>query len=742
MSVEVVSNQTLVNAGVTNLRDLANVTSGYQLGAGGAYPQPAIRGVTTIINGTFENNVAVYVDGLYQPVPLSLNIDLPNIESVQVLKGPQGSLYGRNATGGALLLTTISPTDTWRGKAELTYARFDDKRISSYVAGPLSDSIGMSLAGYLRRSDGYMRLASRTTPGESESGAVPIDQDAIRAKLRFTPTDQFTATLAYSYTRVSDSSSNIFSPLENVNANPYAIRPGGATRPQELNVTAYDFAPINVARQHEGGLTLELDTDLGKLKSISGYAQVKSGNLNDFDGSYIPSSITVSTQRERTFQQALDFTVTKFDIVDLIVGATYFHDRLILDPTIAYAGLAANVATNPGTTPGNLATDYTIAQSGYFNPAKSAWAAYFDATVKATDRLSINAGGRYSEERQSVESFTMSPFPTSVRNPTSAKAKFSRFTPRVSVRYEVGPRSNIYVSYSQGFRSGAFNNALPSCVNLVPVPGNCYVPARQETIQAWEAGFKTAGRGFRFEVAGFHYDYKGLQVSATRALVVNGTTFPVVELSNAPGAKIYGADSSAEWKPVENLTLRASATWLHARYGKNFFFTGTGVATAGPGGGVGINVNDDPLKSLLNVSQLQNLSGQQMSRAPNFSASAGVEYLIPQGEGGIRLSLNGKYTSRYVVTNPSIWCEPTAANGNCAGIPADRQREQRFTEGAFVLLNASVTWTDPTDHYLVRLWGTNLTDHRYRLHYSGTATGTYGPLATPTVYGITVGAKM
>ncbi|RYE60064.1 MAG: TonB-dependent receptor, partial [Hyphomicrobiales bacterium] len=558
-----------------------------------------------------------------------------------------------------------------------------------------------------------------------------------------TPTDRFTATLAYSYTRVSDSTSNIFSPLENVNPNPYLIRPGGATRPQQANVTAYDFEPINDARQHEGGLTLELDTDLGKLKSITGYAQVDSRNRLDFDGTYVPNTIINSAQRERTFQQALDFTTTKFDIVDLIVGATYFHDRLFFpEPTNLYVGNASNVATNPGTTPGNLATDYTIAQSGYFDQKKTAWAAYFDATVRATDKLSINAGGRYSEERQTVAGYQTSPFPASVRNPASAKAKFSRFTPRVSIRYEVGQRSNVYVSYSQGFRSGAFIGNLPSCVNLIPVADNCYAPARQETIEAWEAGFKTAGRGFRFEFAGFHYDYKGLQVSATRALVVNGATFPVVEVGNAPSAKIYGADGSAEWKPVENLTLRASATWLHARYGKNFLFSGTGVAATGPGGGVGINLNADPLKSLLNVSQVQDLSGLQMSRAPNFNASAGVEYLIPQGEGGIRLSLNGKYTSRYVVTNPSIWCQPTAANGNCDGIPADRQREQRFTEGAFVMLNASVTWTDPTDRYLVRLWGTNLTDHRYRLHYTGTGTGTYAPAAAPAVYGITVGAKM
>ncbi|RYG29600.1 MAG: TonB-dependent receptor, partial [Burkholderiales bacterium] len=101
MTVTLLDQQTLANAGVSSVQDLQNVTSGFSLGRGGSSPQPAIRGITTIINGSYENNIAVYIDGLYVATPQALTIDLPNIENVQILKGPQGTLYGRNATGGA-----------------------------------------------------------------------------------------------------------------------------------------------------------------------------------------------------------------------------------------------------------------------------------------------------------------------------------------------------------------------------------------------------------------------------------------------------------------------------------------------------------------------------------------------------------------------------------------------------------------------------------------------------------------
>ncbi len=184
MSVAAISAEAMAAAGVTSVRDIGKVVTGVQLGQAGAFPQPAIRGITTLTNNVnFENNVAVYVDGFYEPAPMAINIDLPNVSDIQVLKGPQGTLYGRNATGGAILLNTIDPGDTLNGKVELTYGRFDDKRASAYISGLLSNSVGFSLAGYVRRSDGYLKYSSFTTPGATFGHAAPCSPSAPMAQI-------------------------------------------------------------------------------------------------------------------------------------------------------------------------------------------------------------------------------------------------------------------------------------------------------------------------------------------------------------------------------------------------------------------------------------------------------------------------------------------------------------------------------------------------------------------------------
>ena len=724
MSVAVISQQIMESSGVASLRDLAQVTTGFQLAQGAAYPQPAVRGVSTIINGTYENNVAVYIDGFYQTAPQAISIDLPNITSVEVLKGLQGTLYGRNATGGAVLLNTISPGNEWEGKAEATYARFNDRRLSAYLAGPVSDKIGISLAGYTRRGDGYVKLASRVAGGKPGGHAAPIAQDAIRAKLKLSLTETFTATLGYNYTHISDARADLLTALENIPPAVHAVAKD--TLATRLGVAAYNFENKLFSSQHEGTLTLELNTGIGMLTSRTGYSQFTVTNIFDTDGSYSNGAYSTFTVRQKTFQQSIDYNINAINNLDLIVGGTYYNDlQRFIKPFNFYQGTANTIAEVPLAPP-----FYNLLFSQFYEEKKDAWAAFMDATFHVTDKLNINVGGRYSNEKLNPIREQKSAIAFLVRPLNAAEATFSKFTPRASIRYELAPRTNIYASYSKGFRSGAYPSSQP----VIPTD---WIPAKQETIDAYEAGFKSAQDGIRMELAGFYYDYKNLQISST----ISGPSGNLItSLTNAPSAKIYGIEAAFEFQPIDNLTIRGGGLYLHARFGDNTIIDGLTVNPAA----LGLSQNGDPLKNYLNVNQTQNLSGLQLPRAPDYSANLGIDYLIAKGDGGLRLAANVKYTDDYVLTNPAIWCDVTASNAAlCANIPADRRRKQRFLQSGYALVNASITWTDPSNHYYVRVWGNNLSDHRYRLHYTGnSANGTYSPMGEPLTFGATIGYKL
>ncbi|MDB5723992.1 MAG: Outer rane receptor protein, partial [Novosphingobium sp.] len=731
MAVQVVSPETLASAGINSVRDLANVTSGFQIGNSGSYPQPAIRGITTINAGAYENNIAVFVDGLYQFTPQILNMDLPNVQSIQVLKGPQSTLYGRNATGGAILIDTIDPTSVWKGMAEATYGSFNDRRARGYAAGPLSDSVGFSVAGTFRRTDGYYKLASRTTPGQFDGNTFGLKQESIRAKLKADITSSFRATLGYSYVRASDPRGVIFTPIENVSG-PYTG--GNATRPRGRGEIAGDAFDLDF-KQHEGSLKLELDTGIGMLRSTTGYTHGILRTTYDADGSYAAGTYSDSLIHDKTFQESVDFTINAIHNLDLIVGGNYYHI------TSEYAPDKANVAfTANGQPVGTPLSSYLRLQEILFWRTKQAYAGFVDATFHATDRLSINLGGRYSSETQDVAAekhvfCTVAAGCTDLggtvplgairtgtvgtpytRANSAQTSTYSKFTPRASIRYEISPRTNIYLSYSQGFRSGEWNSVPPSDTNLALWRTNGQVG--QESVNAFELGIKSAGSRLRFDASAFYYDYSDLQLSTT--VFVGGLA--VVSLQQVPKAKIYGIEANIDFDVTDNFKVRAGGTFLHARYGDRAVFVGSSVNPLG----VGYNPNSDPLKVFPNVPQVaQDLSGKQMARAPNFSGFLGAEYSIPHGEGGLVFAANVKYTTSYAVTEPTIWGgEPLAAynarllldpkalpnnNVTLAGTPyVSRANEERARQTAFALVNASVTWTDPSNHYYVRAWGNNL----------------------------------
>ena len=252
----------------------------------------------------------------------------------------------------------------------------------------------------------------------------------------------------------------------------------------------------------------------------------------DSDGRYSSGLSATETYSgsliiNNTWQENLDYTITAIDKVDLIIGGTYFHNKEAFPPD---RGNVNNLFPVGGVLGTPLSSYVKISQSGYAR-TKQAWAGFIDATFHATDRLTINAGGRYSTETQNIHAIktcyivnaalgcpVAPPLPV-VRYNANGHTTYSKFTPRASIRYEISPRTNIYFSYSQGFKAGEWNGVIPGDD---PATWQQKGQIGQETINAFEVGIKGATSRLRFDLSGFYYNYKNIQTSSVQ--FVNGVT--------------------------------------------------------------------------------------------------------------------------------------------------------------------------------------------------------------------------
>jgi iron complex outermembrane receptor protein len=392
---------------------------------------------------------------------------------------------------------------------------------------------------------------------------------------------------------------------------------------------------------------------------------------------------------QKTFQEGLDLTFNPIGDVDVIVGGTYFDDKTASVVNSVSGGVLGSIGTGGG--------------------HSKAWAAFGDLTYHATDRLTLNAGGRYTEETRRVQAATLLVATQRFTGvPIDVSNKYTNFSPRGSIRYEVAPHTNVYASFSKGFRAGTVQGIATATQQLA-------IPIKPELVTAYEAGLKHYSRLLSFDASAFYYDYKNIQVSVTIPNPLTGQ--PTSTLQNGATAKIYGFESQLTLRPVKRLELSLSGTLLHAHYGDFRNATAVGLNTT----------------TMLNVpGQIQDLSGQQMIRAPNFSGTAAVDYTVEKVAGGsLNAAANVKYTDSYVVNNPSLY-------GPLAGALANKER---FRQSGYALVNGSLTWTDASDHFSLGIWGNNLTNKKVRLSNNAGAFGEYGIWGWPRQVGVRAGVK-
>ena len=686
ISITAISQDTLVKSGIANTIDIQRVTPAVQLPLFGGFLQPVVRGIGSQNSGLGDSsNVAVYVDGVYQPSQSGQLLDLPDIQQIEVLKGPQGTLYGQNAAGGAITLTSVRPSFTWTGRMSASYGNYDNLALRGYVSGPLAaDKAALSIAAGFQDRKGFKTNVAK---GERDSG---LNSKTVRARLLLAPSDTFEVIVTGFYGKRSDGGI-------------YAGQPIGPGRPTGYGLADLRTPPLTIARpsgpwefaanedtltritSYGGNVLGKLDTGIGTFSTVTAYGNVKVLDLVDADYTAANVGGLNLTVKNHNFIQEVNFASEKFGDATLSAGLFYMALKESYDPNIfALYAFAPNVP--PVTTVPAVGVPLFLSQQYAYNRKRS-YAGYVELAYDISDRLNLTVGGRYSHETQRTADnrtrSTGSIVPILFPDPRGT-VSFNKFTPRATLRYAITPDANIYASYSKGFKSGYVNSGDP---NSTPVPA----PVRPEVVDAYEAGFK--GRlapGVNVNVAAFWYDYKDIQV------YVYGV--PVEIYLNAASGRIKGIDGDISLSLAPGLTVTAGGAYLDAKY-RNF--PGAIIYVPAP---AGYGYATAPYDA----------SGRQMIRSPKWSGNLAVNYEVETGAGKIGAYVAGNYNS--------------GIKYDVAGII--RQRE-------YALLDAELSYApDGLNGVRLVLWGKNLTNKAYLQSVLTSQFVNGGSFADPRTYGV------
>lgn len=702
IAITTVSAPTLISAHIDDYLDLGQIVPGVVIGRTGSFVQPSIRGISTEASGAGgENNVATYIDGFYMPFQGTLLMGLDNLTQIDVLKGPQGTLFGRNATGGAVLIQTQDPTPTPRGQVMYQFGSFNDQRFAGDYSGPINDQISFEVSGDKHTSNNYF------TDWATGSPSAPIDDYDVGFKLKYQPTDKLKVILSYSNNYRSDASPFMyeFVAYQAAKAPPYD--PSTYTSTQQ-NVTSLTVPSQIINRFTNTGAKATLDTPIGDVNSYTNYQTNNTKSNFDYDGSPVEYEEVYQDENGHAFQQEINL-VSHPGVLDYTVGAYYYHLNDGYEYFHLYFGLPAGVIGVPpnGAIPSTASAPW-IQVWPYGRPAikVNSEAAYGDLTWNVTDALHVTGGLRYTDEKQTAYGTVL----TAVQSAT-----FNDTTPRAVVRYDLNANSNVYASYSQGFKSGTFNIFSPP-----------FTPVQPEKLDAYEVGYKSAHERWSFDADTYYYNYKDMQVTSIVA-PAGGT--PYLETTNAAKSEIYGIEVQSTFEPIDHLRVRASAAWTHARYVQ---FDNYSPALPNVVTGLQTTICAAP-----STPCQSNLSGQQLLKAPDWTANLGFDYTWYPSIGSITASSNAAYTSSFMPTSADWALNPSNVVNDIIQ-PSDQGK--RFATPAYTLVTFNLTW-HPTSAMSVSAFVTNAFNAQYLIVANGNGNGVFQEWGEPRTFGGRIGYK-
>jgi len=635
VAVTAVTGDALASADVSTVRTLTQVVPGFVGSRNMGVFQPVVRGVgSTGISIGDEPNIATYVDGVYQPESAANWIDLVEVERVEVLRGPQGTTFGRNATGGLINVITPDPSFNFRGKAAGRIGRMrndaGDYDARFYVTGPLSGSVAADFAGLYRKNDGYITDLVR---GGGLGDQRVID---LRSKVLFRASDTFDIILTGEY---FDQKSTTNSP-QPLDGNTAGRRFAGVILPTDAWQASLTKVPRLDLKRYSAALHTRLDLGSVALDTTTGYMLLRWDQDTDSDASNLQLGNFLADFNVESVSQEIKLNSADPGPFQWLVGG-YFYQ------------FGGNSFLQPWT-----AANPTLPLAGpTLEPELEgrSFAGFAEGTYEVTPGLFFTVGARYTTE---TRNFTQRINGNVVVN--DAEKTFNKFNYKLGVRYEITDKTSVFANYSTAFKSGVFNMAAASAT-----------PVNPENISAAEFGIKSDPLDWlRTNLSIYYYDYQDLQLQSKDAIG------PSYILQNAANAEIYGGELEVFVRPVADLTLRSAVAYTHARY--QDFPNAQGFFPRADGGNNVVTFD---------------ASDNVMTRAPKWSGNLGIDWGSDVGNGRITFAGNLSWSSRVYYDFANLFSQPsyTLTNASVSWMP----ESERFKIGLWVtnLTNEKVLQT-------------------------------------------------
>jgi iron complex outermembrane receptor protein len=549
-------------AGIAGFQPNVKIITYYRQSA----PAIAIRGSVTVNpSPTFDPAVGLYVDGLYVGKSYGSLFDQSDLERIEVLRGPQGTLYGRNTLAGAINLITRKPTGEWGGRVQGGISNYDGRLVRASLDLPAFGDFAVKLTGSFNERDGFVKLIDNPFP--QVTTALPRRADRAgdvnrltgRAAVRWTPSADFTVDYSFDYSRSHDtlgylqptyfSPGGIFDPASPAYVggrvgNQYFGLPFDLyVRPNERSLTGYSDGSGGGPNPNEENVknrqhTLIATLDVGDttLKSITGYRKLNTNWDNDVDGTPLNLIQSYMFMKYDSFSQEFQATGSSGPL-NYTAGLYYFTDDGDSRNPQRYFGGAAS---------------YT----GGYGYGTDSYAAYGQLEYAVTDAFTLIGGLRYTDEKKRISRDWVANFGVLVPPGTRAEKSFDKLTATATAKYDFSPDLNVYARYAQGFKSGGFNGEADT------VAGST-TPYDPELSDSYEIGTKARLLDGRLQanVAYFYDRRKDMQLSVFKA-----SNSLSSEILNAGKARIQGVEVELDARPSDWLQISGNIGTLDTKY--------------------------------------------------------------------------------------------------------------------------------------------------------------------------------